>query len=164
MAVDQAPEANDAPAVVAAEAAPVATVVYDDPEDTVPWDDDAADQSGETAEFHPIAANEQPVEMSAAAPQPDDTSSTNEPTIGVPAPEAHAPVDIETDVASEASVEAIAAATPVAEVEAPAVAEVPDETEVPSFDEETAETVPEPVADDDVAYFEETAGDVRESR
>jgi TPR repeat protein/AcrR family transcriptional regulator len=144
--------ANPAPEVVPAAVAeaPAATpVVYDDPEDTVPWDDDAAEQPVETAEFHPPTANEQPAGTSHTAPEPDE-----------PVPEPQAPLDAETNVRSEAPVEYVAATA--AEVEALAVAETPVEAEAPAWDEEAAEAAHEPVADDDLAYFEDAVDDSAE--
>ncbi len=92
--------------------------------------------------------------------QPDDTPATNEPAVDGLAPEVQAPLDTETDVESEPPVEAVEATTPAAEVEALAAAEAPLEAEAPSFDEEPAETVPETVADDDVAYLEDAVDEV----
>src|SRR5205823_6623416 len=63
-----AEEAVSAPAAIPA--------AYDDPEDTIPWDDDA--RPGEVAEFHPPAANEQPMGAPAEALQPDDTTLADE--------------------------------------------------------------------------------------
>ena len=156
VAANSAPEGSDRAPVAAAEEAvsepAAAPIVYDDLEDTVPLDDDA--QPGRVAEFHPLAANDQPVETPAAALQLEETPPTDEPALDGPASTVQAPSDVETNVKGEAPVENVAAIAPAADVETLA------EAEPPAFDEQAAETVHEPVADDDVAYFEDAADEV----
>jgi TPR repeat protein/AcrR family transcriptional regulator len=148
VAADPAPEASDAVAAVAAEEAPAhMPVVPEEVEDTVPWDDDAADHADETAEFHP-----QPIEAVAPTVQPEETSSISESAVEAAPIEAQAPLDAETNITSEEPVETEPA--PAADVEALAIAEASVEAEAPALEEEAAGTVHEPVADDDVSYFE----------
>jgi len=147
VAANPVPKASDVVPVGATEEAPAATpVAYDDAEDSVPWDDDAA--AVEAFEFHPLATG----------PQQDEAPSTNGPAVDVQASEAQAPLGAETNVKSEESVET--ATAPAAEVEALAATETTVEAEAPAFAVEAAETVHEPLADNDLAYFEDAADEV----
>ena len=162
VAANPAPEGSDRAPVAAAEEAasePAAVpIVYDDPENTVPWSDDA--QPGRVAEFHPLAANDQPLEASAAALQLEEIPPSDEPAIDGPASTMQAPSDVETNVKSEAPVENVTATAPPADVEALAEAETFAKAEAPAFDEQAAETVHEPLADEDVACFEDAGEEV----